>query len=97
MMCDICHVTMKYRDRVKRIKKTKYGNKTIIFLKRYKCPVCGIIRRDLGGDLIRFKHYEKEIIFGVIEGTITTNTFGFEDYPCEMTMKRWLSQRKQLL
>ena len=29
------------------------------------------------------------IIIGVIEGLITCETFGFEDYPCEMTMIRW--------
>ena len=26
---------------------------------------------------------------GVLEGLITCETLGFEDYPCEMTMIRW--------
>ena len=33
----------------------------------------------------------------VLEGLITCETIGFEDYPCEMTMLRWLSQKAQLL
>ena len=36
-----------------------------------------------------YKQYDSEIIDGVIEGLIDSDTLGFEDYPCEMTMKRW--------
>ena len=38
-----------------------------------------------------------EVIIGVLEGLITCETLGFEDFPCEMTMFRWLSQKAQLL
>ena len=38
-----------------------------------------------------------EIIAGVIEGLITCETFGYEDYPCEMTMIRWKAHKSQLL
>lgn len=38
-----------------------------------------------------YKQYDAEIIDGVIEGLIDSDTLGFEDYPCEMTMKRWRS------
>jgi hypothetical protein len=46
-----------------------------------------------------YKQYEADIIIGVIEGLITCDTLGFEDYPCEMTMIRWrlLSPRLFLL
>ena len=40
-------------------------------------------------NILPFKHYEKDIIEGVTEGWITSDTLGYEDYPCEMTMKRW--------
>jgi hypothetical protein len=33
--------------------------------------------------------YESEIIIGVLEGLITCETLGYEDYPCEATMRRW--------
>lgn len=44
-----------------------------------------------------YKQYESEIITGVIEGLITCETFGYEDYPCEMTMIRWKAHKSQLL
>ena len=37
-----------------------------------------------------------KIIDGVIEGLITCDTVGFEDYPCELTMIRWKTQNIQL-
>lgn len=39
-----------------------------------------------------YKQYEAELISGVVEGLITAETLGFEDYPCESTMKRWLDE-----
>ena len=40
--------------------------------------------------LVPYKHYDSEIIVGVIDETITQDTLQFENYPCEETMKRWL-------
>ena len=34
---------------------------------------------------------------GVIEGLITPETLGYEDYPCEMTMHRWMNEKNRLL
>ena len=34
----------------------------------------------------------KDIIEGVQNGIITSESLGFEDYPCEETMKRWINQ-----
>jgi hypothetical protein len=39
--------------------------------------------------LFPYKQYEREVIIGVMDGYITPETIGYEDYPCEMTMKRW--------
>lgn len=50
---------------------------------------CGVLHRELTEEILPHKHYEADIIFGVIEGLITPETLGFEDYPCEMTMLRW--------
>ncbi len=82
-------MTLKYYDTVKRILRSKNGVKNFIVIKRYKCVQCKYIRRILPEDLIRNKHYDVEIIRGVVEGLITSDTLGFEDYPCEVTMKRW--------
>ena len=61
-------------------------------------PVFMTVRR--GAFFYRWKgvkEYESEIIIGVIEGLITPETLGYEDYPCEMTMNRWLSEKNRLL
>ena len=83
--------TNKY-DEVKRLTRNKYGEKEWIHVKRYKCKNCNFVYRDLPHNVLRFKHYSKDIIEGVINGWITPETVGFEDYPCEETMKRWLKE-----
>ena len=55
--------------------------------------MCGCIHRNLPDYIYPYKQYEAEIIDGVIEGFITCDTIGFEDYPCEMTMLRWKTQK----
>lgn len=55
------------------------------------------LHRELPSSIIPYKEYESEIIIGVIEGLITPETLGYEDYPCEMTMNRWLSEKNRLL
>ena len=84
-------------DKVKRIVRTKgrVTNRTII--RRLRCPKCGRLHRELPEDIFPYKQYEAEIIRGVLEGFITPETMGYEDYPCEMTMIRWKAQKSQLL
>lgn len=89
MVCEKCGEEMKYRDKVKRWVRTGDGERYQIDIPRYRCARCGTIRRDLPEGLLRFKQYEADVISGVINGSITVFTEGFEDYPCEMTMKRW--------
>jgi hypothetical protein len=55
------------------------------------------MHRELPDYILPYKQYEIEVIMGVLEGLITCETLGYEDYPCEMTMFRWLSQKAQLL
>ncbi len=35
------------------------------------------------------KHYEVEVIEGVVDGVITQDDLESEDYPCARTMERW--------
>lgn len=98
MVCDLCGNDMKYYDSVRRIVRGKYGKTKWIRIKRFKCSICGSVRRKLPNYILPYKQYESEIIMGVLEGFITCETLGYEDFPCEMTMLRWKSSRKlQLL
>lgn len=87
--CPKCGRELKYYDKVKRIVRTRYGHSFSIKIRRLKCLGCGCIHREIPNDIVPYKHYEYEIILGVLEGLITSDTLGFEDYPCEMTMNRW--------
>ena len=79
-ICPHCGGQTHYYDKAKRIVKGKYGESKKIYVYRYRCSQCGEIHRVIPDTLIPFKHYEKEIIQGVMEGTITPETLGFEDY-----------------
>lgn len=87
--CVRCGGKVKYYDCVKRIVREKNGVKRIVLIERYHCIECGFTHRYLPDDILPYKQYRKEIIDGVVEGLITPDTLGFEDYPSEMTMKRW--------
>lgn len=87
--CPKCGGQLKYYDCVERIVRTK-GRKTWkIPLRRLRCDRCGAVHRELPELIFPYKQYEAEVIIGVLEGFITCETIGFEDYPCEMTMFRW--------
>lgn len=88
-ICPDCGGDLKHYDHVRRIVRTKGGSKCWIKIPRYKCVVCNGVHRRLPDYIFPYKHYEAEIINGVVNGFITSETLGFEDYPCEMTMKRW--------
>lgn len=94
MVCKYCGGPLKHRDYVKRIIKTKGGEKRTIDVERLICKDCGRISRNLPGNLSPFKHYENDVIEGVREGLITPDTLGYENFPSEMTMQRWIRTRK---
>ncbi len=92
VICPECGGKLKYYDTVQRLVRTKHRQSGYIELRRMKCSNCGGIHREITEDIFPYKHYEAEIIIGVVEGLITEESYGFEDYPCEMTMTRWRSQ-----
>ena len=77
---------------MKRIVRGKNHSKKHVAIGRYKCPKCKTIHRELSECVYPFKHYEADIIDGVVEGLIGPDTLGYEDFPCEETMKRWKKQ-----
>lgn len=89
MECPKCKKKMiKYGTAKRQI---KGPNKTTILIKvqRYRCCNCNMTIRELPSGVVPFKQYSKDIIDGVKDGSITSDILEFEDYPCEMTMKRW--------
>ena len=96
-ICPHCGGKVKYYDSVSRIVRTTGRRTSFVSIPRYRCTKCGEIHRKLPSNLLPFKQYEKEIIRGVQNGWITPETYGYEDYPCEMTMIRWKSQKMHSL
>jgi transposase len=90
--CPRCGEMLKYFDKVKRIVRTKKQKTLWISIRRMKCYGCGSIHRELPYFITPHKQYETELIRGVLDGFITPDTIGFEDYPCEQTMERWKNE-----
>ena len=88
MKCE-CGGEMKHHDKAVRIIREKGGVKHRVYIERVKCEKCGKIRRNFPENILPHKQYDKEIIDGVKEGLIDSDTLGFENYPCELTMKHW--------
>ena len=61
---------------MKRIVRGKNHSKKLVAIERYKCPKCKTIHRDLSEYVYPFKHYEADIIDGVVEGLIGPDTLG---------------------
>lgn len=95
--CPACGGCLKFFDTVKRIVRTKARATEWIMIRRLRCTVCGSLHREIPDNLFPYKQYEAEVIVGVLEGLITCETLGFEDYPCETTMAQWITQKHQLL
>lgn len=95
--CPSCGGKLEYYDSVSRIIRTKERKAQRIRVRRLRCSKCKAVHRELPKFVFPYKQYEAEIIKGVLEGLITPNTIGYEDYPCEMTMVRWTMQKIQLL
>lgn len=88
-ICDKCGGKLKRYDKATRTVIQKGGERKVFKIRRLKCSKCGKIHRELPDFLIPYKHYDCEIIKGVIDGYITSSTIGYEDYPSEVTMRRW--------
>ena len=96
--CPNCGEELKHYDNVQRIVRTKGRKTEWITIQRLRCPCCGTLHRELPDYIYPYKQYEIEVIKGVLEGFISNNTLGYEDYPCEMTIKRWKNaQNLQIL
>ena len=91
IICPKCGGKLKHKDNVKRIIRDKGRVTRWIKIERLRCQSCGSIHRSLPIYILPYKQYSFEIIQGVRDGLITCETLGYEDYPCEMTMSRWMA------
>ena len=96
-VCPKCGSQLGYYDSLRRIVRTKGRRTKHIVIHRYRCESCEAIHTEIPDIIFPYKQYEAEIIIGVVDGLITSETLGYEDYPCEMTMQRWRSQNLQSL
>ena len=70
-VCEHCGNNLKYYDKVSRMVRTKNRRVSTIDVKRYKCSSCKRIHRKLPSNLLPYKQYSTEIIFGVVKNLIT--------------------------
>lgn len=78
--CPKCGGEMKYYDYVRRVQREPEGKKHYILLSRVKCVKCGSVHRVMG-DVVPYIQYSREVLEGRKDD--------IEDYPCDMTLKRW--------
>ena len=92
--CPTCGGKLKPYDKVLRVVRTKGRKTKRVSIRRLRCTECGGLHREIPQYICPYKQYEKDVIQGVLEGLITCETLGYEDYPSEMTMRRWLASHK---
>lgn len=71
------------------------GTKERLIIRRLKCTGCRVLHAELPDCLVPYKHYDSEVISGVIDGIVTPDDEDSADFPCEETMKRWLRWYKE--
>lgn len=67
--CHKCNGRLIFYDKVKRILRHNGRKTEWIILRRLRCVNCNSIHRELTKDLLPYKQYESEIIYGVKEAT----------------------------
>ncbi len=89
--CPICEGSLTYRDSVPRIRRKEGGTVEHLIIRRLRCTGCGTLHRELPDCLVPFKHYETQVIAGVLDGIVTPDDVDSEDYPCLETIRCWLA------
>ena len=88
--CPVCGEPLSYRDSCVRIMRLEGGRRRRFLIRRLKCCNCGKLHRELPDCLVPYKHYASEVISGVLDGIVTPDDDDSADFPCEMSMRRWL-------
>lgn len=88
--CPYCGGQLRYRDSRLRILKHEGGSRDYLRIRRFKCTACESYHNELPDVLLPYKHYEAEVISGVIDGIVTPDDLDSADYPSVSTMLYWL-------
>jgi len=88
-ICSLCGGSCGQYDSVKRIVRKSYGRAEWITVKRYRCEECHRVWRELPVNLYSFKHYDRRIIDGFRDGSLSVCMIEYEDRPCEQTIANW--------
>lgn len=91
-ICPICRGQLKFYDHVPRVIRSESGKIEHVKIRRFRCVECKKMHRELPDNLMPYKQFRADIIAGIVDGSIEVQDLEFEDYPCEMTMKRWLDE-----
>mgnify|MGYP003375036170 CR=1 FL=1 len=78
--CPTCGGKLKPYDKVLRVVRTKGRKTKRVSIRRLRCTECGGLHREIPQYICPYKQYEKDVIQGVLEGLITCETLGYEDY-----------------
>ena len=89
LFCPHCMQLLRHRDWRNRICKKEGGEKKFIQVERMKCSRCRRLHTALPDILTPGKHYQTEVIAGVLDEVVTPDDLEAESYPCEKTMQRW--------
>lgn len=89
-LCPVCQGMLRYRDSRPRIRKKEGGMKEHLMIRRFRCQNCHSYHNELPDCLVPYKHYEAEVIAGVLDEVILPDDLDSEDYPSFSTMLRWL-------
>lgn len=87
--CPYCNGNLRYFDKAKRTIRTGGGAKKTVVLRRFRCEKCNKIHREIPPYIRPYYRYDARVINGVLCGIVTPDILAFEDYPTEVTMKRW--------
>lgn len=91
-VCPKCGKPLVLRDHKKRIHKLAGGNREWYMIPRMECTnedcPCRI-HSCIPDCMSPYKHYDTELIEDVIDGVVSSDDPGTEDYPCADTMALW--------
>ena len=91
--CPCCGSSLRYRDSRLRVRMKEGSKKQYIKIRRLRCsnPDCRRYHQELPDCIVPYKHYDSEVISGVLDGIVQEEDLDTEDYPCVSTMLRWLT------
>ena len=71
-LCPVCQGMLRYRDSRPRIRKKEGGTKERLMIRRFRCQDCHSYHNELPDCLVPYKHYEAEVIAGVLDEVIVS-------------------------